>query len=493
MSSRVNIATTSASRRLALAVMGASLILVLAGALTYLGVRTQHETSQWVVHTHEVLEEIEALAAELASAETAQRGYLLTGDRGQLQAMGRHAASTHRHLAKLQALTADNPPQQRRIERIRAAVERRLAMIDEVKGTWDAGRRAEALSSIRTRSFGASTHVGRLLDEARAEERRLLAERLDRAERVAGGVGAATIGASLLAVALLVALYRAWLRYTRRLVAGQAKLEQSREQTREHAVALEAANTRLEGIAGQLEARVERRTRALADANVELEGYARTIAHDLRAPLRNIEGYATALIEDETAHMSAEGLDYTRRLVESAQRLDRLITDLLAYSRLARTDLHVEDVDLRQVVRQALADLAHDIEATGARIEIEDDLPAVRAHAFTLQQVVANLLSNALKFVAPGVTPRVRIAARREGEAVVLSVADNGIGIAAEHRERIFQVFERLHGEERYPGTGIGLAVVRKGVERMGGRVELHSEPGRGSRFDVHLPAAAAA
>ncbi|HZH42950.1 MAG TPA: ATP-binding protein [Lysobacter sp.] len=479
-------------RRLALAALAASLILLLAGGLTYVGVRTQQETAQRVVHTHEVIEQIEALAAAIASTETTQRGYLLTGDLGQLQAVQTHAVATRTHVARLRELTRDNASQQRRMEDIRQAIDRRLAALDEVRRTWDAGRRVEALESIRSRSFGEATHLARLLDAARAEEGRLLEQRLARAERAAALVGTATIGTSLLAIALLAALYSASRRYTRRLVAEQDKLEQSREQTRRHAAALEVANARLEGVAEQLEVRVERRTRDLAEANAELEGFARTIAHDLRAPLRNIEGYASALIEDEAPHLSADGAEYTRRLVDSTRRLDRLITDLLAYSRLARTALEVEDVQLGPVVRQALADLAHDIDSTGARIDVATDLPAVRAHALTLQQVVVNLLSNAIRFVAPERTPEVRIGARREGSHVVLSVSDNGIGIAPEHRERIFQVFERLHSEERYPGTGIGLAIVRKGVERMGGRVDLHSEPGRGSRFDVYLPAATA-
>ena len=138
-------------------------------------------------------------------------------------------------------------------------------------------------------------------------------------------------------------------------------------------------------------------------------------------------------------------------------------------------------------VRAALAESVRD---SHAQVEVEGPLPPVIGHRPTLVQVVTNLLSNAVKFVPPGVPPKVRVRAERRGELVRLWVEDNGIGLAPEHRDRIFKVFERLHGEETYPGTGIGLAIVKKGVERTGGRAGVESDDGRGSRFWVELPRA---
>ena len=240
----------------------------------------------------------------------------------------------------------------------------------------------------------------------------------------------------------------------------------------------------------QLEKRVEERTRALEDANSELQAFANTVAHDLRAPLRNIQGYANAILEDED-RLSAEGVLYTQRMAESADRLDGLIQDLLGYSRLSRGEMRLEPIDLTSLLRQVLADLASEVAAREAQVTVQGDLPIVSGHRATLGQILINLISNAVKFVASDVLPQVTVFSVSMDGCAHLTIQDNGIGIPVEHRERIFAVFERLHGSEEYPGTGIGLAIVRRGIERMGGRVRVESAPGGGSRFTVELPLAA--
>lgn len=163
---------------------------------------------------------------------------------------------------------------------------------------------------------------------------------------------------------------------------------------------------------------------------------------------------------------------------------------MLAYSRLMREELTLEPVDLNAVLAECSVQLAADIEGTKARIAVAGPLPSVKAHHAALKQAVANLLSNAIKFVRPGVEPRVTVRAEcREGR-VRLWVEDNGIGIDPKHHGLIFGVFQRLHRVDEYPGTGIGLAIVRKAMERMNGRVGLESEVGGGSRFWIGLPAA---
>lgn len=238
-----------------------------------------------------------------------------------------------------------------------------------------------------------------------------------------------------------------------------------------------------------LERRVSERTRELEEANSELQAFAHSVAHDLRAPLRNIQGYASALLEDEQGRLSEEGALYTQRLAQGAVRLDGLIQDLLAYSRLSRAEITLERVDLDLLIKVVLEELAPEIAAREADISVAGPLGTVCGNRTVLGQVLANLVSNAIKFVPDDALPRVRISGVRTDRHVRLTVADQGIGIAAEHQERIFRVFERLHGNESYPGTGIGLAIVRRGVERLGGRVELESAPGAGARFTLELPA----
>jgi PAS domain S-box-containing protein len=226
-----------------------------------------------------------------------------------------------------------------------------------------------------------------------------------------------------------------------------------------------------------LEQRIQDRTEQLAEANIELRAFAHTIAHDLRAPLRNVQGYAAALLEDEAATLSATGERFLRRIVAVSQHMDRLVTDLLAYSQLSRAELRLQPVELDRVVQLALGDMETQIAAGGAWIDAASPLPTVLGNEAVLVQVFENLIGNAIKFVAPGVTPHVRIDAHLTADAACVRIADNGIGIPEDKRERVFDVFERLHGEEQYQGTGIGLAIVKKGVERLGGTIRVEPAP----------------
>ncbi len=249
----------------------------------------------------------------------------------------------------------------------------------------------------------------------------------------------------------------------------------------------------------ELERRVAERTAALEETNAELQAFSASISHDLRAPLRAIQGFGEALIEDYGQGMDPGALQYVERIVGAARRMDQLTEDILAYTRLSRADIQPHAVHLEHVVDEALASLEETVRRTRASITVERPLPVALGHHATLVQVVANLLSNAFKFVAPGTIPEVCVHAE-EGSApagwparVRLWVEDRGIGVPPEHAERIFNLLERLHGRETYPGTGIGLAIVRRGVERLGGRVGLESTStsGAGSRFWIDLPGTA--
>jgi signal transduction histidine kinase len=210
-----------------------------------------------------------------------------------------------------------------------------------------------------------------------------------------------------------------------------------------------------------------------------------------------MEGFSQALLEDYADRLDPVGQDYAHRIAAAAQHMDILIQDLLGYSRLSRIEMKLRPVVLEGVVQEALSLLTSEIQEKSAQVAVERPLPRVVGHQATLVRMVENLLSNAVKFVAPDVQPQVRVWAEtipttrppdHPTTLVRLWVEDNGIGIASEHHERIFRIFERLHGVETYPGTGVGLAIVRKGMERMGGRVGVESEPGLGSRFWVELP-----
>lgn len=235
-------------------------------------------------------------------------------------------------------------------------------------------------------------------------------------------------------------------------------------------------------------AHLEVRAQQLSEANRELESFCYTIAHDLRAPLRAMEGLTALLLDDCADKLNPTAREYGERIRDSAARMDRMIQELLAYSRLTLMSLQSQPVRLSRVVNEGLSHVAWDLEQRNARVDVKKSSHQVLGNSAILMQVIGNLVSNAVKFVAPEKTPEVKIYDEKHGEFVRVFVEDNGIGIAKEHQDRIFRIFERLHGRESYPGTGVGLAIVEKAICRMNGRVGLESEPGKGSRFWFELP-----
>ena len=237
-----------------------------------------------------------------------------------------------------------------------------------------------------------------------------------------------------------------------------------------------------------LEERVRDRTLQLEELNLELKNFTSTVSHDLRAPLRALQGFATALLEDYTDDLDALGLEYARRLITSAEQMEQLIQDLLSYSRLSRKNIKFQDIDLNSMVAHTLAQHESEISKREAQISITPDLPRVFGNQIILQQVISNLIDNAFKFVPSSTQPMLSVWTEQKDDRVRLWIEDNGIGIASDHQKRIFEVFERLHSIETYPGTGIGLAIVRKGMAQMGGEVGVQSALGQGSRFWIEIP-----
>jgi hypothetical protein len=248
----------------------------------------------------------------------------------------------------------------------------------------------------------------------------------------------------------------------------------------------------------QLNGELEKRIAALTEVNRELETFNYSISHDLRAPLRSMSGFAQALMDGQASKLGAQEADYVRRIANSARRMDTLLQDLLEYSRVSRASMPPTVVNLDGVVSEIVTLREREIEQTKARIEVKSPLGAVTAHMPTVQQILANLIDNGLKFVHKDTTPQLHIWSETVAtnghsadspQLLRIWVEDKGIGIEKEFHEKIFGLFERLHPSHAFPGTGLGLAIVRKGVERMGGRVGLESQQDHGSRFWVELPA----
>ena len=237
----------------------------------------------------------------------------------------------------------------------------------------------------------------------------------------------------------------------------------------------------------QLEQQVEERTRELSEMIVELEGFSYSVSHDMRAPLRAMQSFASFLVEEYNSKLDAKGVNYLHQIMRSAIRLDRLIQDVLSFTRIIRAKPPMEPVNLDGLVRDIIETFPNG-QPIKPQISIKGALPMVIGNEALLAQCVSNLLTNAAKFVSPGTMPQVEISAEERGPSLArVWFKDNGIGIAAEDHERIFRLFERIHPVTEYEGTGIGLTIVRKAIERMGAQLGCESELGKGSKFWIQL------
>jgi PAS domain S-box-containing protein len=238
----------------------------------------------------------------------------------------------------------------------------------------------------------------------------------------------------------------------------------------------------------ELEIRVEQRTAQLQAANKELESFSYSVSHDLRAPLRAISGFSEIIARRHRENLNEEGQHYIDNIVRASERMAHLIDDLLTYARLGRSGVRMESISLAGLVNEISNNMQGYLAEIHGKLKIPENLPNVTGDQTLLRQVFTNILENAFKYHKPGVSPKVSLTFNNEDHHVIVRVSDNGIGIAPEYHEKIFNMFQRLHSEAVYPGTGIGLATVKKSVELMGGNVWVESKEGEGSTFVVRLP-----
>ena len=247
---------------------------------------------------------------------------------------------------------------------------------------------------------------------------------------------------------------------------------------------------------------LEQKNAELEKMNKELQSFAYISSHDLQEPLRKIQTFASQIVQKEVQNLSPEGKDKFQRMQNAAKRMQNLIEDLLSYSRTSTSERKFEKTDLKKIIDEVTEDLKEEIQKQNARIEI-GKLCQAQIIPFQFRQLIHNLLSNSLKFTKAGTTPLIKI----EDEVAKgsklnkdldpnanychLRVSDNGIGFEPQYKDKIFEVFQRLHGKDQYPGTGVGLAIVKKIVENHNGIITATAEPGKGARFDIYFPAEA--
>ncbi|MCD6498648.1 MAG: PAS domain S-box protein [Deltaproteobacteria bacterium] len=246
-----------------------------------------------------------------------------------------------------------------------------------------------------------------------------------------------------------------------------------------------------------LEKEVEARTaelkasnRELAQANEDLKTFASSVSHDLKAPLRAIKGFSEIIAERYKNMLPDKAQHYFDRIIEASTHMSRLIDDLLTYARLGRSALHFESVPLTSLVEDVQNILASKLDETQAKLEVAEDLAVVRADRNLLLRILVNLVDNATTYSFHDRPPHVFLSSRTEGDDVVVEVRDEGIGIDPKFHEKVFELFQRLQHQQEYPGTGVGLAIVQRCTDLLGGTVELHSQIGQGSTFQIRLKGA---
>jgi signal transduction histidine kinase len=446
-----------ASFALALAVLGGMGWYAWREAARYSG------ESRSVAESHAVMEAAHGLEAAIGSAESVQRAYLLTGEERWIIQLDDELGGLETELLNLRFLTAGDPAQQALLDHLESALGTwRDALLDSQLVRQHDGFEA-AIEHVRAGDVTRlAVPVATTLLEIESAERDLLRRR-----RLSESAARRRALVAFVALPATAAALLGWLFLRTRSEIGL------RRKAEQRVAALNAA--------------LERRASELEGANRELESFSYTASHDLRAPLRAIAGFGQILLDEHSDQLDSEGRRLFQAVRDNATKMARLLDGLLAFSRIGRATVQKSLVNHGEVVDRVLADLrASDENARRARIVVRP-LPASRADPDLFARVWTNLIDNALKYSSTRDEPLVEVGGHERDGSCVYFVRDNGVGFDMKHSDKLFQVFERLHGAP-FPGHGIGLAIAERIVSRHGGKIWAEGEPGVGATFWFSIP-----
>ena len=447
-------------------------IILLLGILSYGSLVRDDEDRAWVVHTDYVLATLDGVLADLIDAETGERGFIIAGDEIYLQPYAEATERIRQHLHDLRELTRDNPVQQHALDRLEPAID---AKLKQLRDRIELRRQSPAaVAQIVRERLGKQT-----MDQIRSQIAEMKQVELGLREKRLANADASSRRTRLLIIsgkglAFFFLLFAAVV--VRREMAQRRQAE----------AIVRELNVTLEHRVEERTAELKAREQDLSRSNAELQQFAYVASHDLQEPLRMVASFTQLLARRYRDKLDKDAHDFINFAVDGATRMQTLISDLLNYSRVGTQGKPFEKTDCNAVLNQILRSLKLTIQEQHAVIT-SDPLPVVMADRVQLGQLFQNLITNAIKFHGANV-PRVHVSAQRDGAKWKLSVRDNGIGIPPEHAERVFVIFQRLHTKTEYPGTGIGLAVCKKIVERHGGRIWPESAPGGGTTLWFTIP-----
>ena len=447
-------------RKVSLGFLAGLVAMFAVGAAAVLSGRELVRNSALLDHTYEVLRTIEDIHMRILEVESMSRGYALSGKEDYLLKFEENRVALHERLQLLARLTVDDPNQQARVVKLDPAIRSKLEFNVHLIESRRSGLGAEAQAESQE-GHHLMVDIRALIAEIEGAERALLAERNEAAQR--GGTRT------------LAAVITGWIIATAFAVASGYSIHRDLRLRREVQAALEQTNAQLQSANAQLDA-----------SNKQLESFSYSVSHDLRIPLRAIDGYSRMLLEDYSHLLDDEGRRLLNVVRDSTAEMGKLIEDLLAFSRAGRQPLTLEPIDMDALMRDAWGDVCG-VSSTRVPTVVFNALPPARGDRSMLRQVAVNLLSNAVKFSGKSADAHIDVSGQRNHDANVYCVRDNGCGFDMKYAERLFKVFQRLHLKEEYEGSGVGLALVHSVIQRHGGRVWAEGEPGKGAAFYFSL------